>query len=105
MFFTHRKQLKAAKRFVFSFLIIIDGTFNINNLRFPLLVIIGVLNISRTFLVVFSFCLSESREAFDFMWESLKKECFISEITPPRVILGDWASGLIYSVSDVFPNV
>jgi MULE transposase domain len=104
IFFAHRKQLEAAKRFVSGFLLVIDGTFNTNDLRFPLLVIVGVLNTGRTFPVAFSFCPSESREAFDFVWESLKEECFIPEIAPPRVILGDWAPGLVSSVPGAFPD-
>ena len=104
VFFAHRKQLEAAKRFVSGFLLVIDGTFNTNDLRFPLLVIVGVLNTGRTFPVAFSFCSSESREAFDFVWESLKEECFILEITPPRVILGDWVLGLVSSVPGAFPD-
>src|SRR5271170_6793234 len=66
--------------------------------------IVGVLNTGRTFPVAFSFCPSESREAFDFVWESLKEKCFIPEVAPPRVILGDWVPGLVYSVPDTFPD-
>jgi hypothetical protein len=38
------------------------------------------------------------------VWESLKEECFISEVAPPRVILSDWAPGLISFIPDAFPN-
>ena len=38
------------------------------------------------------------------MWESLKEECFIPEVAPTRVILGDSAPGLVYSVPDAFPD-
>ena len=74
IFFAHRKQLEAAKRFVSGFLPVISGTFNANDLCFPLLVIVGVLNTGRTFPVAFSFWPSKSREVFDFVWESLKEE-------------------------------
>jgi hypothetical protein len=74
IFFAHRKQLDAAKRFVSGWLLVIDGTFNTNKLRLPLLVIVGVLNTGDTFPVAFSFCPSESKDAFDFVWESLKEE-------------------------------
>ena len=46
LFFAHREQLDAAIRFVADWLIVIDGTFNTNKLRLPLLVYIGVLNIN-----------------------------------------------------------
>jgi hypothetical protein len=39
LFFAHRQQLEAAQRFVADWLIVIDGTFNINELRLPLFVL------------------------------------------------------------------
>jgi hypothetical protein len=104
LFWAHRKQLEATQRFVADWLIIIDGTFNTNELRLPLLVVVGVLNTNKTFPVAFSFCPSESADSIGFVWESLKAECFIGDIPPPRVILGDWAKGLIASISMAFPN-
>jgi hypothetical protein len=89
LFFAHRQQLEAAQRFVADWLIVIDGTFNINELRLPLLVCVGVLSLNATFPVAFSYCPSESAASIGFVWESLKAECFTAEIAPPRVILGD----------------
>ena len=84
LFWAHRKQLEAAQRFVADWLIVIDGTFNTNELRLPLLVVVGVLSTNKTFPVAFSFCPSESAESIGFVWESLKEECFIGDIPPPR---------------------
>jgi hypothetical protein len=50
----------------------------------------SVLNINKTFLVAFSFCPSESTESIGFVWESLKAEYFINDISISRVIMGDW---------------
>ena len=66
--------------------------------------VVGVLNTNQTFPVAFSFCPSESAESIGFVWGSLKEECFIDGICPPRVVLGDWASGLIASVPKAFPG-
>jgi hypothetical protein len=104
LFWAHRKQLQAAQRFVADWAIIIDGTFNTNELRLPLLVCVGVLNTNKIFPVAFSFCPSESTESISFVWECLKAECFIDSICAPRVVIGDWAAGLIASVSIAFPN-
>src|SRR5271155_1421158 len=96
LFFAHRKQLKAATRFISDWVIIIDGTFNTNELRLPLLVCVGVLSTNQTFPVAFSYCPSKSNKSISFVWQSLKDECFIpGKATPPRVVLGDWAAGLI----------
>jgi MULE transposase domain len=105
LFFAHREQLDAAQRFVADWLIVIDGTFNTNELRLPLLVCVGVLSTNQTFPVAFSYCPSESKDSIAFVWESLKAECFIPGIAPPRVILGDWAAGLQASIPAAFPDV
>jgi hypothetical protein len=81
-----------------------DGTFNTNELRLPLLACVGVLNTNKTFPVASSFCPSESAESFGFMWECLKAECFADSISPPRVVIGDWAAKLIASVPVAFPD-
>jgi hypothetical protein len=104
IFFAHRKQLEAAQRFVADWLIIIDGTFNTNELDLPLLVIVGVLSTGQTFPVAFSYCPSESTKSIRFVWDCLKQECFTGDVPPPRIILGDWAAGLISSVPEAFPN-
>ena len=104
IWFAHRKQLEAAQRFVADWLVVIDGTFNTNKDRLPLLVVVGVLNSGQTFPVAFSYCPSESAESIEFVWESLKMECFTGDVPPPRVVLGDWAGGLIASVPKAFPD-
>jgi hypothetical protein len=106
LFFAHREQLEAAARFVADWVIVIDGTFNTNELRLPLLVCVGVLSTNKTFPVAFSYCPSESSRSISFVWQCLREECFIpGKATPPRVILGDWATGLIASIPTAFPNV
>jgi hypothetical protein len=44
IFFIHPKQVYLAQRFVAGFVMVIDGTFNTNSLRLPLLIAIGVTN-------------------------------------------------------------
>jgi len=89
--------------------LIIDGIFNINKDRLPLLITIDILNSGKTFPACFSYCPSESTESFAFVWESLKEECFKSDgnlsASPyPRVFLGDQAAGLLASVPKAFPD-
>lgn len=110
IWFTRPELIEASKRFVSDWLIVIDGTFNTNNLRMPILIAVGALNSGRTFPVAFSYCPSESKESFAFFWDSLQAHCFEQESegsaapAPPRVILGDQASGLIASIPEAFPH-
>lgn len=89
LWFSHREQLDAAARFCSDWLLVIDGTFNTNEDRLPLLIAVGVLNSGKTFPVSFSYCPSKSDESFTFVWDSLKEECFKPEgnlpAPPPRV--------------------
>ena len=107
--FTHPSLIEATKKSVADFLCVIDGTFNTNNLRMPILIAVGVLNSGRTFPIAFSYCPSESKESYSLFWESLKAFCFTDicdgpATVPPRVILGDQAGGILASVPIAFPS-
>ena len=109
IWFTHPILLEATRRFVADWLCVIDGTFNTNNLRMPILIAVGILNSGKTFPIAFSFCPSESEESYSFFWECLKSYCFekedeVTAAVPPRVILGDQAGGILASVPKAFPN-
>ena len=79
-FFMHPKQVALVERFVAGFVLIVDGTFNTNSLRSPLLIAVGITNSGKTFPVAFSYCPSESKESFDFFLLSLKEEAFAGDI-------------------------
>ena len=66
IWFAHREQLKAAQRFVSDWSLVVDGTFNTNRDRLPLLIAVGVLNSGHTFPIAFSYVRSESDESFSF---------------------------------------
>jgi hypothetical protein len=81
---------------LFDWLLVIDGTFNINKDRLPLLIAVGVLNCGKTLPACFSYYLSESTESFAFVWDSLKEECFKPDGNLPalsylRILLGGQA--------------
>jgi hypothetical protein len=104
LFFAHRSQLEAARRFVSGFSLIIDGTFNTNIERLPLLIAVGITNEGSTFPIAFSYCPSESYASYSFLWESLKEECFTANVPFPKVVIGDWAAALPKSVKDHWPE-
>ena len=104
IWFAHPKQLAVAQRFMADQVLIIDGTFNTNELRLPLLVAVGITNSGSTFPIAFSFCPSESKESFLFFFECLQKELFVGDIPPCRTVIGDQAGGLISAVPVAFPN-
>ena len=109
IWFTHPRLIEAARRFVSDFVLIIDGTFNTNELKLPLLIAVGILNSGKTFPVAFEWCPGEDRESFAFFWECIKSFCFDKpgepKTVPMRVVLGDQAAGLTASLPDLLPGV
>jgi MULE transposase domain len=75
-----------------------------NDLRLLLLAAVGVTNAGITFPIAFSYCPSESTESLFFFFDCLNRECFINDIPPCRVIIGDQVGGLISAVPLAFPN-
>jgi hypothetical protein len=97
VFFIYSKQIHLGQRFIAGFVMIIDGTFNTNALRLPLLAAVGVSNSGKTFPLAFSYCLSESEDTFGFFFDSLKEVVFLKgakiiggvNTSLPKVVLGD----------------
>ena len=56
IWFSHPRLLDLARRFVSDFILIIDGTFNTNRYKLPLLVAVGVLNLGKTFPIAYLWC-------------------------------------------------
>ena len=102
IWFAHLKQLAAAQRFVADQVLIIDGTFNTNELRLPLLAAVGITNSGSTFPVAFSYCPSESKESLKFFFDCLTREYFKSKDNIPscRVVISDQAAGLIAALPE-----
>jgi hypothetical protein len=67
LFFAYREQLNAATRFIADWVIVINGTFNINKLRLPLLIYVEVLSTNSTFPMAFLYCSFESSESIAFI--------------------------------------
>jgi hypothetical protein len=82
----------------------INGTFNTNSLRLPLLIAVSITNSGKTFPVVFLYCPSESKESYDFFFQSLKEEAFACDIQSLKVVVSDQVGGLIASLNPVSPS-
>jgi hypothetical protein len=108
IWFAYPTQLQMVRRFVSGFALIVDGTFNTNSLRMPLLVVVGSLYTGASFPVFFLFCPGEDQASFDFCWEAFKEECLRKDgdevAADPGVILVDWGVGLIASHQEAWPT-
>ena len=103
IFLMKKQQVVLARRFVAGFVLVVDGTFNMNSLQLPLLIAVDITNSGKTFPVAFSYCPSESKESYDFFFQSLKEEAFSGDIQSVKVVVGDQAGGLIASLDPASP--
>jgi hypothetical protein len=62
VFFTNDTLIKQARRFCPDWMIQVDGTFNTNKIRMPLIDCLGVNNTGKSFIFAFCFVTSESSE-------------------------------------------
>jgi hypothetical protein len=105
IFFLHEFQRRWAQRFVAGFALIIDGTFNTNRLRMPLIICVGITNTGRTFPIAISFAMSESKVAYAFIFACLIAMVFTNGVIPPGVVIGDQSGGLIAAMPEALPGV
>ena len=80
-----------------------DSTSKINRLGLILLIVVGVINTGKNFPAAYSFCKSEAKKSFNFLFDYLNYFIFIDDIAVPRVILADQAAGLIALISKAMP--
>ena len=60
VFLTNNELIKLARKFTPDWMIQVDGTFNTNRIRIPLIDYLGVSNTGKSFLFAFCFVTSES---------------------------------------------
>ena len=101
IFFMNKQQVVLVQRFVAGFVLVVDGTFNTNSMRLPLLIAVGITNSGKTFPVAFSYCPSERRLLPSIpQRRSLCRRHSVSES-------GSWRSegGLIASLALIGPSL
>ena len=104
IFFYHPECVHLAQRFTAGHALIVDGTFNTNKLRLPLLVAVGITNEEKTFPIAFSFCPGETAESYNFFFDCLRSDIFTDGVVEPKVVMGDMGAGLLSSI-DTFNSM
>jgi MULE transposase domain len=65
-----------------------DGTFNTNRIKMPLIDILGVTNTGNSFIFAFCFVTSESSDNWGFVLQCLERVVY-EGLPLPRVVLAD----------------
>lgn len=75
-----------------------NATFNTNELRMPLSILVGVLNTGKTLSFALCFITSETTASFEFMEDQLD-DLFFHNCPRPKVIYGYFAKGLASAIA------
>lgn len=103
VFFTNDRLIRQARRFTPDWMIQVDGTFNTNKIRMPLIDCLGVSNTGKSFFFGFAFVTSESSENWGFLLQCLEQTVFAG-LPLPRVVIADQGLGLRSVFSSVWPR-
>ena len=103
VFFTNDDLIKLARKFCPDWMIQVDGTFNTNVIRMPLIDCLGVNNTGKSFLFAFCFVTSESSENWRFVLDCVGRVVF-DELPLPRVVIADQGMGLRACFRDIWPH-
>jgi len=69
VFICSSEQIQLARQFVGEFIWEMDDTFNTNELKMPLSILVGITNTGQTFPLAFMFISTESAEMFHWVHE------------------------------------
>jgi hypothetical protein len=103
VFFTNERLIRLARRFTPDWMIQVDGTFNTNKIRMPLINCLGVTNTSKSFVFAFAFVTSESADNWGFVLECLGQVVY-NGLPFPRVVIADQGLGLRSVFESVWPH-
>jgi MULE transposase domain len=92
--FFDKQAVPLVRRFCAGHLLIIDATFNTNNLRMPLMTSCGLTNEGNPLPVVFSYSPGEDAESYTYLIDVLQGEMF-DGVPVPDVLLTDQSKAMI----------
>lgn len=93
-FFCNSEQIRLTRRFISSFMVQTNATFNTNHLNLPISALVGKTNTQQTFHVAYFLITLESTEAFVFITQCMNDLFFYDDCPRPAVPIGDFNSGL-----------
>jgi hypothetical protein len=102
VFFTNDELIRLARRFTPDWMIQMDGTFNTNRIKLPLINVLSVTNTGHSFIFAFCFMTSESSDNWGFTLQCLERVVY-ENLPLPRVVLADQGLGLRSVFASVWP--
>ncbi|XP_074318213.1 protein FAR-RED IMPAIRED RESPONSE 1-like [Silene latifolia] len=100
VFMAHREAVKMFRSYYY--VVIIDSTYKTNLYGLPLVEMVGVIPVGKTFVIAYALVTHESEDGYRLVLQQLK--ALLNDAVQPNVIVTDYEQGLLNAIPIVFPD-
>ncbi|XP_074266996.1 protein FAR1-RELATED SEQUENCE 5-like [Silene latifolia] len=86
----------------YYYVVLIDSTYKTNLYRLPLVEMVGVTPVGKSFVIVYALVTHESEDGYRWVLQKLK--ALLNDVVQPNAIVTDCEQGLLNSIPTVFPD-
>ncbi|XP_074297347.1 protein FAR1-RELATED SEQUENCE 5-like [Silene latifolia] len=100
VFMAHPEAIKMFQSYYY--VVLIDSTYKTNLYGLPLVEMVGVTPIGKTFVIAYALMMHESEDGYRWVLQQLK--ALLNDAVQPNVIVTDCEQGLLNAIPTVFPD-
>ncbi|XP_074314062.1 uncharacterized protein LOC141649264 [Silene latifolia] len=100
VFMAHPEAVKMFRSYYY--VVLIDSTYKTNEYRLPLVEMVGVTPVGKSFVIAYALVTHESEEKY--MWVLRKLKALLNDAVQPNAIVTDCEAGLLNAIPTVFPD-
>ncbi|XP_074303620.1 protein FAR1-RELATED SEQUENCE 5-like [Silene latifolia] len=100
VFMAHPEAVKMFRSYYY--VVQIDSTYKTNDYRLPLVEMVGVTPVGKSFVIAYALVTHESEEKY--LWVLRKLKALLNDVVQPNAIVTDCEKGLLNAIPIVFPD-
>ncbi|XP_074312280.1 protein FAR1-RELATED SEQUENCE 5-like [Silene latifolia] len=100
VFMAHPEAVKMFRSYYY--VVLINSTYKTNLYRLPLVEMVGVTPVGKTFVIAYALVTHESEDGY--RWVLQKRKALLNDVVQPNVIVTDCEQGLLNAIPTVFPE-
>ncbi|XP_074310066.1 protein FAR1-RELATED SEQUENCE 5-like [Silene latifolia] len=100
VFMAHPEAVKMFRSYYY--VVLIDSTYKTNLYRLPLVEMVGVTPVGKSFVIAYALVTHESEDRYRWVLQKLK--ALLNDVVQPNVIVIDCEQGLLNAIPTIFPD-
>ncbi|XP_074265911.1 protein FAR1-RELATED SEQUENCE 5-like [Silene latifolia] len=100
VFMAHPEAVKMFRSYYY--VVLIDSTYKTNEYRLPLVEMVGVTPVGKSFVIAYALVKHESENGY--LWVLRKLKALLNDVVQPNAIVTDCEAGLLNAIPTVFPD-